>query len=177
MGFAHLPDRVRAHRPGGCADTRFYGVVPARGLAGVAGALKARAPLLGTVHMDIRSINATDAPAPAGGYSQAIEVKGARRLLFISGQIPVDAAGEVPDDFESQCRLVWAAIAAQLRAAGMNFSNLVKVTTYLSERRFAAENSRIRRELLDGHAPALTVILTGIYDERWYLEIEAIAAE
>jgi 2-iminobutanoate/2-iminopropanoate deaminase len=125
----------------------------------------------------IRAINASDAPAPAGGYSQAVEVKGARRILFISGQIPVDRAGDVPDDFESQCRLVWSALAAQLRAAGMNFGNLVKVTTYLSERRFAAENSRIRRELLDGHAPALTVIITGIYDERWYLEIEAIAAD
>ncbi|MGH8186046.1 MAG: RidA family protein [Steroidobacteraceae bacterium] len=122
----------------------------------------------------IRAINAPNVPQPAGGYSQAVEVT-ARRLLFISGQIPVDDAGEVPADFDAQCRLVWAAIDAQLRAAGMEFRHLVKVTTYLSDRRFAGENSRIRREVLGSHAPALTVVITGIYDPRWYLEIEAVA--
>jgi 2-iminobutanoate/2-iminopropanoate deaminase len=34
----------------------------------------------------------------------------------------------------------------------------------------------VRREVLGTHAPALTVIITGIYDPRWLLEIEAVAA-
>jgi hypothetical protein len=34
----------------------------------------------------------------------------------------------------------------------------------------------VRQEVLGTHRPALTVIITGIYDERWLLEIEAIAA-
>jgi enamine deaminase RidA (YjgF/YER057c/UK114 family) len=125
----------------------------------------------------LRPINALDAPAPTGGYSQAVELKGARRLVFISGQIPVDKAGHTPAQFDAQCRLVWANLEAQLKAAGMSVANLVKVTTYLSDRRFAADNSRIRREVLRGHAPALTVVITGIYDEQWHLEIEAVAAE
>ena len=127
--------------------------------------------------MDTRSINAADAPAASGGYSQAIEVRGARRLLFISGQIPEDAHGKVPSDFAAQCRLVWENIAAQLGAAGMSLNNLVKVTTFLSDRMYATENSSIRREVLGERAPALTVIITGIYDPAWFLEIEAVAAE
>jgi len=123
------------------------------------------------------SINATDAPAAAGGYTQAVELRHAQRVLYISGQIPVDLKGNVPADFAAQCRLVWANVAAQLRAAGMTLDDIVKVTTFLSDRRYAAENSMIRREVLGARAPALTVLITGIYDESWLLEIEAIAAQ
>lgn len=36
-------------------------------------------------------------------------------------------------------------------------------------------NSEIRQRVLAGAQPALTVVITGIYDERWFLEIEAVA--
>ena len=124
-----------------------------------------------------RAVNATDAPAPSGGYVQALELKAPSRLLFISGQIPVDRAGAVPSGFDAQCRLVWAHIEAQLRAAGMTLDHLVKVTTFLGDRRHALENSAIRREVLGSRSPALTVLIAGIYDSDWLLEIEAIAAE
>lgn len=127
--------------------------------------------------MKHRSINAPDAPAPSGDYAQAVEVREPRRLVYVSGQIPVDLDGGVPADFAAQCRLVWRNIEAQLRAAGMTFAHLVKVTTFLSDRRHASENSRIRRDMLGDLTPALTVIIAGIYDEAWLLEIEAIAAE
>lgn len=61
-----------------------------------------------------------------------------------------------------------------LTAAGLTTNNLLKVTTYLSDRRHAETNSRVRREMLGHHRPALTVVLTGIYHERWLLEIEAM---
>ena len=123
------------------------------------------------------AIDAADAPAPSGGYAQAIAVSNASRLLYVSGQIPVDTAGHTPSDFDAQCRLVWANVLAQLRSAGMKETDLVKVTTYLSDRRYAADNSRIRREVLGSHRPSLTVIISDIYDPEWLLEIEAVAAQ
>ena len=126
--------------------------------------------------MAIEPISADDAPAPQGGYAQAVRVSGAAELLFVSGQIPVDADGVVPDDFGEQCRQVWRNIEAQLRAAGLSVADIVKVTTYLSDRRYAAENSTIRHEMLLGLTPALTVIIADIYDPSWLLEIEVIAA-
>jgi len=125
---------------------------------------------------DHLSINAPDAPQATGGYSQAVQVSGLSRLLHISGQIPVDPDGSVPVGFHAQCVLVWANVEAQLRAASMSLGNLVKVTTFLSDRRYADENGDIRRFVLDGRKPALTVIITGIYDVAWLLEIEAVAA-
>jgi 2-iminobutanoate/2-iminopropanoate deaminase len=121
-------------------------------------------------------IDAPDAPKAAGGYAQAVEVEGAKRLLFISGQIPVTVAGEIPNGFEEQCRLVWRNVEAQLRTADMSLDNLVKTTTFLSDRAYAMANRAIRQDILGERSPALTVVLTGIFDERWLLEIEAIAA-
>ena len=120
--------------------------------------------------------NSPLAPAPAGGYAQALQVEGAQRLLFISGQIPASAKGDVPEGFPAQARLVWANVLAQLEAAGMSVTNLVKVTTFLSSREFALPNREARTEALGTHAPALTVVIAGIFDEKWLLEIEAIAA-
>jgi 2-iminobutanoate/2-iminopropanoate deaminase len=109
-------------------------------------------------------------------YCQAHEVSGARRLLFISGQIPVGPDQRVPGDFGSQARLVWAHIADLLAGAGMTLDDLVKVTIFLSDRRYRAENAAVRKEVLGDRAPALTIIIAGIYDEAWLLEIEAVAA-
>jgi 2-iminobutanoate/2-iminopropanoate deaminase len=109
-------------------------------------------------------------------YAQALLVERPSKLLFISGQVPADAAGNVPERFEDQCRLVWHNIEAQLTAARMKLTNLVKVTVLLSDRQYRATNAAVRKEVLGAHSPALTIIITGIYDEEWLLEIEAIAA-
>ena len=121
-------------------------------------------------------INSDEAPPPVGWYSQALEVSDAQRILFVSGQIPVTKDGEVPQGFGAQCRLVWANVLAQLRAADMTLDNIVKVTTFLSDRSYGQENRDIRREIFGDQAPATTVIITGIFDDQWLLEIEAIAA-
>ncbi len=109
-------------------------------------------------------------------YAQACLVERPSKLLFISGQVPEDAAGKVPQRFEDQCRLVWHNIESQLSAAGMKLTDLVKVTVFLSDRQYRAANAAVRKEILGDHTPALTIIITGIYDAEWLLEIEAIAA-
>jgi 2-iminobutanoate/2-iminopropanoate deaminase len=126
--------------------------------------------------MRMHVINAPDAPQPVGGYAQAVELSDFKRLLFISGQIPADTAGHIPEDFEGQCRLAWTNVIAQLTAAGMTLDNLVKVNFFLSDRRHIADYRKVRLEVLGTRAVGLTTIVTGIFDERWLLEIEAIAA-
>ncbi|WP_200944151.1 RidA family protein [Lysobacter sp. Root667] len=74
----------------------------------------------------------TGAPAPAtvrrrsyapadGTYAQAAEVRAPQRLLFVSGQVPADAEGAVPEGFRDQCRLAWRNVGAQLKAAGLGY--------------------------------------------------------
>jgi 2-iminobutanoate/2-iminopropanoate deaminase len=119
--------------------------------------------------------NAKSAPAPVGNYVQALEISGATRRLYISGQIPATRDGFVPTDFLAQAELAWQNLTAQLAVAGMTVANLVKVTIFLSDRKYAMENRIARKAALGDHAPAMTVIITGIFDEAWLLEIEGIA--
>ncbi|GLH78744.1 enamine deaminase RidA [Bradyrhizobium sp. SSBR45G] len=126
--------------------------------------------------MDKRSANATDAPQPAGGYAQVCEISNPVRWAFVSGQTPQSVDGVVPTDFASQARLVWSNVEAQLRTVDMTLANVVKVTTFLSDRRYSGENRDIRNEVLHDLSPALTVIIAGIFDSAWLLEIEVVAA-
>ena len=125
--------------------------------------------------MNFRLINAPNAPQPIG-YVQAMEVTGAARILFISGQIPTEPDGSVPENFVGQARLAWKNVIAQLNAADMTLDNLVKVTIFLSDRHYIADYRKVRNEVLQGRQIGLTTIITGIFDERWLLEIEAVAA-
>lgn len=127
--------------------------------------------------MKLTKINSNSAPKALGDYSQALLGEEFDSLLFVSGQVPVEKSGVVPRDFESQCRLAWCNVLEQLKAADMEVSNIVKITTYLSSREFSDINGYVRREFLGGLNPALTVIIAEIFDENWLLEIEAYAAK
>lgn len=125
---------------------------------------------------DFAAIAPADVAAPEGGYVHGLRLGPGQDLLFVSGQIPALVDGSVPAGFDAQCRAVWRNIVATLGAAGLGITDLVKVTTFLTSREFAAHNSEIRREVLGSHQPALTVIVAQTLDPAWLLEIEAIAA-
>lgn len=135
-------------------------------LAAGGSALPSRSPA-----MRIRSIEPSD-----NAFAHACEVSAPARLLFISGQVPEDDQGQVPPDYPSQYRLAWANVERRLKAADMTFANLVKATIFLSDRSLIAQSTGLRRAILGEHCPAITIVITGIYDEAWLLEIEAIAA-
>ena len=121
--------------------------------------------------------NAKNAPQPRGGYSQAVRLDDFKSLLIVSGQIPTTSDDTLPSGFEAQARQVWLNIDAQLKAAGMSKADIVKVTTYLADRHHAAANREIRSEYLGSLAPAMTVVIAGIFDGAWLLEIEVVAAQ
>jgi enamine deaminase RidA (YjgF/YER057c/UK114 family) len=121
--------------------------------------------------------NAMNAPQPRGGYSQAVAIEDFRRVLFVSGQIPTASDDVLPAGFEAQARQVWLNIDAQLKAAGMSKADIVKITTYLADRHHATANREIRSDYLGSLAPAMTVVIAGIFDEAWLLEVEVTAAQ
>jgi 2-iminobutanoate/2-iminopropanoate deaminase len=114
---------------------------------------------------------------PTGhSYSMGYSINAPARIVFISGQVPETEDGFVPTDFRDQCKLVWQNIELQLQKADMQLTDIVKITVFLSDRKYREENALVRKEILGDHQPALTVIIAGIYEEKWLLEIEAIAA-
>jgi len=115
-------------------------------------------------------------PSKDIAFAEACEVSGFSRLVFVSGQVPTDENQVVPPDYPGQYRLAWANVECQLKAAGMTFDNLVKATIFLSDRALIAQSAGLRASILGERTPAITIILCGIYDEAWLLEIEAVAA-
>jgi enamine deaminase RidA (YjgF/YER057c/UK114 family) len=125
--------------------------------------------------MQRRDINAADAPAPAGQYTQAIEVTGAARTLYLSGQVGVAADGSIPETAEAQAALAWRNLLAQLRTADMGIENLVKITTIVRDQADVPAVRAGRASVLGSHRPASTLIVAGLSNPAWKVEVEAIA--
>lgn len=125
--------------------------------------------------MHTREINAEDAPKPGGAYSQAVEVSGGNRILFLSGQLGTEVDGTVPSSMEEQARLAWRNVGRQLAAAGMGFGNLVKVTMIIPNAAEIPASRAARAEVLGDLRPASTVIVAGLADPAWKIEIEGVA--
>ena len=121
-------------------------------------------------------VNAPDAPQTLHRrYTNALEVSGQGRTLYISGQIPTDADGVAPEDFEAQARLAWGNVEKQLTAAGMSLDDLVKVTVFLASYDLRDINAKVRWEVMGDRMVALSTVIAGPYDPAWKIEIEAIA--
>jgi 2-iminobutanoate/2-iminopropanoate deaminase len=125
--------------------------------------------------MQRRDLNAPDAPQPVAAYMQAIEVTGATRTLYISGQIGQRIDGAIPADIVEQSQLAWRNLEAQLRAAGMTLDNLVKVTTILPNHGDVAAAREARSAVLGDRRPASTLMVCGLANPAWKIEVEGIA--
>ena len=123
-----------------------------------------------------RTLDPDGVPAAVGGYSHAAVVPGGTDLLFVAGQVPVDHDGSVPDAFADQARLAWRNVERCLAAGGFTLDHLVKVSIYIRDRTYRVANREVRHEVLGDRRPVLTVLVTDHWDERWLIEIEAIAA-
>jgi len=122
----------------------------------------------------VHPVSTGDAPTPAGHYAQGVVHGG---LVFVSGQLPVDARGEIVgiDDIEAQTRQTLRNVEAILRAAGSGLDRLVSVTIYITGRRHWAEVNRVYAELLGAHRPARAVIPVPEIKPGCCIEIQAVA--
>src|SRR3954464_7692508 len=81
---------------------------------------------------DIKILNPDSLGKPLGQYSQITRVK-ASEFLFIAGQVAAEKSGASvgKDDFDAQCRQVFANIETALKSQDAGFANVVEFTTYL----------------------------------------------
>lgn len=86
--------------------------------------------------MPTSRISTDQAPAAVGPYSQAISTgDDAGALVFVSGQVPLDpATGQLVDgDIAAQAERVLENVGAILRAAGLDYGDVVKTTVLLAD--------------------------------------------
>lgn len=99
------------------------------------------------------------------------------KLLFVSGQIAQDAAGNAVGvgDCAAQTRQVMARIRAIVAAAGATMSDVVKITTFLVNLDDYPAFSRVRSETFPDSPPASsTVVVAALVRPEFLVEVEAI---
>jgi 2-iminobutanoate/2-iminopropanoate deaminase len=125
-----------------------------------------------------REIISTDAaPAAIGAYSQGVVVEGGR-TLYVSGQIPLDPAtmqmvGE--GDVQAQAERALDNLQGVLKAAGMDFANIVRASIYLADMAdFAVVNEAYGKRFGED-PPARAAIQAAGLPKGALVEIDAIA--
>jgi len=115
---------------------------------------------------------------PYRSYSHAIEITGSSSLLIISGLNGYLADGQtMPETFEEQGEIIWQHIGAILASAGMGYSNVISIRTYLSSPEYDEANVQLRMKYMGSHRPASTVICCQLLETKWKLEVEVMAAK
>ena len=110
---------------------------------------------------------------PAVGFSRAVRV-GDR--VLVAGTAPVWPDGSCNPDPEAQARRCLEIILAALAEAGARPADVVRTRMYLTSRDYVAPVSKVHGEVFGAVRPAATmVIVAGLNDVRWKVEIEAEA--
>jgi 2-iminobutanoate/2-iminopropanoate deaminase len=114
---------------------------------------------------------------PLGQYSHQAEISGKERLLVISGQVGMREDGTVPDEPLEQIDLAFENILRNLRAAGMNVKDIIKLTYYLVGEVDPAKRRELVASKLQGHQPCSTLLyVAGLASPVYKVEIDAWAS-
>ena len=128
--------------------------------------------------MERNIVRTTSAPAAIGPYSQAVVVPvGDRKMVFCSGQIPLDpATGElVEGDITVQTQRVLDNLAAVLAAADARLADVVKTTIFLASMDDFAKVNATYGERFTSDPPARSTVQAAKLPKDARVEIEAIA--
>lgn len=114
---------------------------------------------------------------PAGkAYSHGVIVE-AGRTLYVAGQTPRDAQGNVvcKGDAAGQARQTLENMKKVVEGAGGRMEDVAKTTVFITDLRHREAVGRVRQEFFKGDPPANTLlVVAGLADPDFLVEIEAI---
>ncbi len=126
----------------------------------------------------IKRINPPALAAPTG-YTHVVEVTGAAKTVYIAGQVAYDERREVVGvrDMAAQAEQVYRNLEAALAAAGASFSDVVKMTTFITDMAQAPAARAVRARYFGDALPASTLVeVTALAHPDLMIEIEVVAA-
>lgn len=119
-------------------------------------------------------INTSNAPAPIGPYNQAVMTG---NLLFVSGQIAINpATGNLETgSIAEETIMVMKNIGAILAEAGLNYSNIIKTTIFLSEMSLFSAVNEVYAQYFTTDFPARETVAVKGLPKNVNVEISVIA--
>ena len=126
--------------------------------------------------MEKKIITTSDAPAPIGPYSQAVQ---AGNLLFISGQVAINpATGNIEaTEITGETQQVMQNLQAVLQEAGYDFSHVVKTTIFLSDMSLFTSVNEVYGKYFTGNFPARETVAVKGLPKNVNVEISMIAGK
>ncbi len=126
--------------------------------------------------MEKKIINIANAPAPIGPYNQAVLVNG---TIYISGQICIDpSTGNLKNkDIQEETHQVMQNLRNILHEAGMNFSNVVKTTIFITDMHQFGEINEVYGKYFDSNFPARETVQVSALPKFVNIEISMIAVK
>jgi enamine deaminase RidA (YjgF/YER057c/UK114 family) len=123
--------------------------------------------------MERRRISSGSPFEPTIGFSRALRI-GDR--VIVSGTAPVWPDGSCPDDAAVQADRCLQIIGEALTAAGAQFADVVRTRMFLTAAADADAVGVAHGRVFGDYRPAATmVVVAGLLDPRWRVEIEAEA--
>jgi len=121
-------------------------------------------------------INTPNAPAPIGPYNQAIQ---SGNMLFLSGQICIDPpSGQLKNkDIQEETHQVMHNLKSILTAAGMDFSNVVKTTIFITDMNRFGEINEVYGKYFTSDFPARETVQVSALPKFVNVEISMIAVK
>jgi len=112
---------------------------------------------------------------PIGPYSVATEARG---LVFISGQVAIDPASgqRVGGDAAAQAARIMDNLALLLTDLGLEFSDVVKTTIFLTDMADFAAVNEVYRLRFPAEPPARSTVAVAALPGGYRVEIEAVVA-
>jgi len=119
-------------------------------------------------------IKTTNAPAPIGPYSQAVQ---AGNFLFVSGQVAINPeSGELNiGNIEEETHQVMRNLKAVLLEAGLTFDHVVKSTIFLSDMGTFSQVNEIYGQYFTADFPARETVQVSVLPKNVNVEISVIA--
>lgn len=124
-----------------------------------------------------RYLNPSSLPKPFG-YTQVV-VAGPGQTVYIAGQIALDTEGRMvgEGDFRAQAEQVFRNLQAAMQAAGGDLSDIVKLTTFVTDMSVLPIYREVRdRFITPGpRVPASTLVqISALFRPGFLIEIEAV---
>jgi 2-iminobutanoate/2-iminopropanoate deaminase len=119
-------------------------------------------------------VYSANAPEPIGPYSQAVQFG---NMLFISGQIAIQkpSGNLITDNIVAETEQVMLNLSEILKAAGMNFSNVVKSTIFLNDFNDFAKVNEVYGKCFPSNPPARETVEVSRLPKDVNVEISCIA--
>lgn len=111
-------------------------------------------------------------------YTHGVASEGVTRWLHLSGQVGLKPDGSVAESAAEQCRQALGNIGALLQAGGMAVEDIVHMRIFLIDRDDIPALRQARGAFLGERKVASTLVLiSGLVDPSWKVEIEVVAAK